>query len=320
MTAALCVSCVKERIKDCQRPFVLSFQYTTASVENQDLFHSAMENATLFVYDQDDHMVESRKIGLADFVDGQKYELALPNGVYTMVVFGGVDSTYQYYETESWKTARVGVVRDAENENRVDYGIENLFHGMLKSVVINELTQQSEYVMPFIKNNNAVTVTIKEVGLQQENVGGAPGLIPNNDLAGNALIRRRSNALSRSDQPQIYATCQISAANGDYKFDNTVHGEEIVAYMPHSTSQVLDETHEFTILRIWQNDQSRLMVKDPQRVWYDGSLTELLLMKPNTDLEKEDDFDIVLTLDHTYGTLGITINDWAVIDQSVGIN
>lgn len=275
-------SCTREDLSRCESSLLLSFHYTYNS-QNEDLFLSSIENIELFVYDRNSMLVQNCKIGKFDLTEGNKYRLSLNEGAYKIVAHGEVNTSYVYNRVETYHTAYVSAKR--ESGNQIPAQINNLFHAMVEQVTIDGSKEQQQQLF-FIKNSNHIRVIVKQ---------------------------------PQGAKATMDATCAIHAINGDYKFDNTIYGSDRVHYIPTPLPEASDQTFDFTVLRLWSNDDSQLVVRDHSQVLYDGSLSELLLRKPGTDLDMEDDFEIVLTRNAADNTVKITVDGWEVIDHNSGL-
>ena len=143
-----------------------------------------------------------------------------------------------------------------------------------------------------------------------------------------------------TDDERTRLRCTIGSANGDYGFDNEVRGVEGVCYLPAAGAEGADATNEFTVLRLWPGDASRLKVEVAavgttaaagaggtvtaagSQVIFDGSLSELLLQKPGMDLDLQDDFVIKLEAQRKPGGgfgVEIYVNGWHVVDMPGGL-
>lgn len=275
------VSCTKEDVSLCESSLLLSFHYTY-NIENEDMFLSSIEYIELFVYNKSSELVQNYKIGKTDLIDGNKYRLQLRQGTYQIVAHGEVRTSYIYHGIDSPETAYISVTRDAGN--RVPSQLDNMFHAMKQDITITN-SEQEQHLF-FAKNSNHIRVIVRD-----------------------ELSVKASNAV----------TCDINAINGDYKFDNTIYGNDRVHYTPTSEVVGCEQMFDFTVLRLWQGDDSKLIVQDQSMMLYNGSLSELLLRKPGTDLEIQDTFEIVLLRDSQNSTVKITVNGWEVIDHNSGL-
>lgn len=282
LTATLCAACVREDLNECAVPLTFTFHYIY-NIENEDLFIKEIDNVTLFIYDTQGKLIRQEIIERKDMIDENKYQLTLAKGEYKIVSYGNSKVSYNYISPQYYHEAINSVHRDVNKQ--VAPTIEPLFYGAIDKLTITD-THKSEQKIFFHKYSNMVRV----------------------------ILRSTNPAQSLSTME-----CKISAINGDYKFDNTIYGNDRVHYIPKSGNQ----TYEFNLLRLWQGDDSMLSVVEQTtgllKKWYEGSLTALLLKKPGTDLDLEDTFEVILTLNTNDNTVKITVNDWEVIDHNSGL-
>lgn len=277
-------ACTKEQKSTCKSPLLLSFHYTS-NTQNEDLFSSSIENIDLFIYDKNSKLVSNHEITKSDLIGGNKYSLNLDQGEYTIVAFGEALDSYQYVEQNLFNTAYISLKRD--EENNAPQSINHLFHSMTQQIVVSDLKEVQQPLF-FIKNSNHIRI----------------------------IVENTPNTMSESD-----VFCSISAINGDYKFDNTIFGNDRIDHTPTPTPQIADQNIQFdcTVLRLWRGDNSHLIVRDQHQALYDGSLSQLLLSKPGTDLDLQDEFEIRLSRNSSDNTVKITVNGWQVIDHNSGL-
>lgn len=302
--AAFLWGCVRDDRSECRFPLRLRFAYTY-NTEQEDLFDREIEALHLYLYDAEGgRLVAAASPNVGSLSGDHTFEWAVPPGSYRVVAWGGVKQRYDFRSTESYADATLSV-RRLEDGVSVDQACEHLFHSMAGGVKIDG-SVTPEYTLDLHKNSNDVRVIVS-------------GL---------------------TDDERTRLRCTISGANGDYGFDNEVRGAEGVCYLPAAGAEGTDAVNEFTVLRLWPGDASRLRVEVAaagtttaagadgtataagSQVIFDGSLSELLLQKPDTDLDLQDDFVVKLEAQRKPGGgfgVEIYVNGWHVVDVPGGL-
>lgn len=302
--AALLWGCVRDDRSECRFPLRLRFAYTY-NTEQEDLFDREIETLHLYLYDAEGgRLVAAASPDVGALAADHSFEWAVPPGSYRVVAWGGVKQRYDFRSTERFSDATLSV-RRLEDGVSVDRACEHLFHSMAGGVKIDG-SVTPEYTLDLHKNSNDVRVIVS-------------GL---------------------TDDERMRLRCTISGANGDYGFDNEVRGAEGVCYLPAAGAEGADAVNEFTVLRLWPGDASRLRVEVAaagtttaagadgtatvagSQVIFDGSLSELLLQKPDTDLDLQDDFVVKLEAQRKPGGgfgVEIYVNGWHVVDVPGGL-
>lgn len=302
--AAFLWGCVRDDRSECRFPLRLRFAYTY-NTEGEDLFDREIEALHLYLYDAEGgRLVAAASPDVGSLSGDHTFEWAVPPGSYRVVAWGGVKQRYDFRSTGNFSEATLSV-RRLEDGVSVDQACEHLFHSMAGGVKIDG-SVTPEYTLDLHKNSNDVRVVVS-------------GL---------------------TDDERTRLRCTIGSANGDYGFDNEVRGVESVRYLPAAGAEGPDATNEFTVLRLWPGDASRLKVEVAavgttaaagaggtvtaagSQVIFDGSLSELLLQKPGTDLDLQDDFVIKLEAQRKPGGgfgVEIYVNGWHVVDMPGGL-
>lgn len=302
--AAFLWGCVRDDRSECRFPLRLRFAYTY-NTEGEDLFDREIEALHLYLYDAEGgRLVAAASPDVGSLSGDHTFEWAVPPGSYRVVAWGGVKQRYDFRSTGNFSEATLSV-RRLEDGVSVDQACEHLFHSMAGGVKIDG-SVTPEYTLDLHKNSNDVRVVVS-------------GL---------------------TDDERTRLRCTIGSANGDYGFDNEVRGVEGVCYLPAAGAEGLDAVNEFTVLRLWPGDASRLKVEVAavgttaaagaggtvtaagSQVIFDGSLSELLLQKPGTDLDLQDDFVIKLEAQRKPGGgfgVEIYVNGWHVVDMPGGL-
>lgn len=292
--AILLVGCVRDDRSECRYPLPLRFSYTY-NVEQTDLFDAEVQTLDLFLYDaKSGRLIDRVSPAVEALSPTNGYEWMVEPGVYDLVAWGGVSQRYHYEQTEFFSAARLSVNRESDGETVLQQR-EHVFHAMFRGIrVTGDLLSEQE--LNLHKNSNDVRVEVT------------------------GLTEAQSRRLR----------CTIRSANGDYGFDNTCVSERPVTYYPEAGYADGTAIFDHTVLGLWPGDASWLNVElgaeaagrsVPVQL-FDGSLSELLLQKPGTDLDLEDEFTVRLEATQTSdGSYAVTIyvNDWQVVDMSGGL-
>ena len=294
LLVVMSTSCIKDNLNDCYvYPLTLNFHYTK-NIQGEDLFTSKIDVVHLFVYENGE-LIADYEVEQKDLIDGYKYQIPIKPGDYNIVAWGGVRKSYDYLAINSEDDALMKIKSDLNG--RVEELPEHNYHAKELHIKHSNLENQ-EYPMYFMKNTNDVRVIVK----------GIPQLTKNSE---NSLIN-----------------CDIKAVNGVYKFDNKIYGNNRIHYIPEQWYEGADSYSDFVVMRLWRGDDSHLVVslneEDDVFSIYNASLSALLLLKPDTDLDLEDEFEIIFNLTGEVDDEGeleveITINDWTVVDQNEGM-
>ena len=280
-------ACVQEELGSCDFPHQLTFHYTH-NVESTDLFSEEIDHINLFIYDKSGQLIKQESIEKQQLTAGNSYQVMLPVGEYSFVAHGNVKDAFDYQGVESLQSAVLSVHRDKQGSTSPAF--KDMFYAVVNNVKHTIHKQEEATCLFFRKNSNLVRVIIRHIN----QVAALPS-----------------------------AKCTISAVNGDYKFDNTIFGTNRIHYTPLSQTKSNDLTTEFSVLKLWDGDNSNLNVTelkgDSIHTWYNGNLSSLLLQKPGTDLDLEDTFEVILNLDNSNTEVTITVNDWEVVDHNSGL-
>lgn len=292
--AILLVGCVRDDRSECRYPLPLRFTYTY-NTEQQDLFDAEVTHLDLFLYDAESGRLVARVSPAVETLSPtNEYEWMVAPGLYDVVAWGGVEQRYHYERPELFSTAQLSINCESDDETVLQRR-EHLFHALTRRVRVTGDLQTGQ-VMDLHKNSNDVRVEV--TGLTEEQ--------------------------SRRLQ------CTISSRNGDYDFGNRCLEQRTVSYQPEASYADGLAAYDYTVLGLWSGDSSWLRVEYPgdgtsrttPATIYDGSLSELLLQKPGTDLDLEDEFTIRLEAKLTpEGDVAVEIyvNDWHVVDMSGGL-
>lgn len=290
--AILLVGCVREDRTECHYPIPLRFTYTY-NTEHQDLFDPEVGSLHLFLYDATDGRLVARATpAVNELSPSNGYEWMVAPGTYDLVAWGGVFYRHHYTAPESFSSALLAINRESDGQSVLQTR-EHVFHAIRRGLrVTGDIIR--EQVLDLRKNSNDIRVEV--------------------------------SGLSEEQQRQL--RCSIRSKNGEYNFDNDCRPTAPLIYKPQISQADGKVIFDMTVLRLWRGDESQLTVEmvsgDGGRSTpiYDGSLTDLLLEKPGTDLDLEDEFTIRFDAKTPPGEdfdFDIYVNDWHVIDMSGGL-
>ena len=98
----LCVSCMRDKNKDC--PYIpLHFSYKADG--NEEVIGEYMDSAKLFVYNDQEDLVEVKDLTKQDLIDG--IHLYIPHGVYHVVCWGNLTDKTELNNHASLSTATI---------------------------------------------------------------------------------------------------------------------------------------------------------------------------------------------------------------------
>lgn len=294
--ASLFESCVRTSQSDCLFPIRLRFEYVK-NRENKDLFNAEVETLDLFLYDRvSGKLVDRKSPSVKSLKEGNVYEWYAPAGDYCVVAWAGNQGRYAYSGENSIDAAVAYAIRD-ENGKDVQQRHEHLFHGITENLHIDG-TLHNPYNVSLRKNTNDIRVELVGFGGKDD------------------------------------VFCEILGDNGAYDFRNRIVDE-------HSPCRYLSKDNtpdgaakvwkDFTTLRLWKGDLSRLRVyitKDGSepKLLIDESLSGLILKQSEEhniglDLEIDDEFLIRIErkdINDANAGFTITVNGWKDVDGSGG--
>lgn len=285
--------CMKEDLSSCG--LFLQFTYK----DKTDNFLDSIKTVDLFAFDEGGYFVGK---WMHSTSSGNQMRLPLEKGNYTLVAWGDISNKFNYTKlvpgVTTFSQALMSLRRDR------DYSVRDklmpIYHGIVYNLSVKKIGRQF-YDIDFTNNVNYIEVTMTGLPIKDDSEDSENGVISTS----------RFSAL-------------ITSSNGDYKFDNSRwESSPNIKYIPKykQLSGVLSA--DFSTLRLAAGDDSRLIVNHAEddgsiRELYNESLTELIAKNPNVDFDLESHFHIELIFDHTYTVIGITINDWEVVNSDNG--
>ncbi|MGL4331960.1 MAG: FimB/Mfa2 family fimbrial subunit [Bacteroidales bacterium] len=317
------LSCVKEDYSQCDSALSLMFKYelNTKSWESGrpvDLFDQSIGYISVLFFDSDglffDEYDDTGFFGDKSY----KFQMRLPEGEYTAIVWGGEDAQWNYtychmlnadknvYEKKLIKgVTRLQDFRLMLNEKGVydgEYLVidkpANLFYGKADLVSMGkEPWQYHEYTVNLMKNTHKIEVAIKKM-----------------DGAG---------VVAKQVVPyEVYCL----ARNTRYDFDNSI-GLDAPSVKYTALPDVKNESHfeyEFNMLRMLKDEKIKLVVNegDIDKSFMSLDLIKAILEHPkyNTqeDLDREDQFVFEINI-YPNMYIEVFINGWKSYDIDIEI-
>lgn len=283
----LASSCIRDAREECVFPLRLHFTYLY-NREKTDLFAEEVDCVLLFLYDSDTgRHVASARAETADLDDGNTYTWPVPPGKYTLVCWGGARARHTVDAGTSLSEHILAIDGPGEGIPQMR---EHIWHRAVTDVLVNgDVTPVYEVDLHKLSNDLTVTVACTH----------------------GTVLPAASDA-------------RVAISNGRYDAlgENTARTPTV--YLPYTAADdaMCVCTHDFTLLQLDKNDDSRLSVSLPgygQPV-YDGPLSSLLAQQPRADLDLDDEWR--LNFDVTPGPDGacavaVSVNGWHIINYNV---
>lgn len=274
---------------DCPTGVFLRFEYTL-NTRYIDLFDEQVNDLTLFFYNEEDKLVFTRDISANQLDQDNRLYLDLDPGNYRVIVWGNLyDTHFSWGSPDSFSTFRLDLLY-GEGGEVIDQH-DPLFHGTVSFNLQDR--ERKENTVELIKDTHTIHVIMED-------------------------------ELPVTRNTEKYAL--ITGCNGCYDMENNPIAEStLLQYMPQYTSLDNGTQADFTVLRLFQDDDLELSLG------WDGKdgfiktnplVAELMKhpeIKTNIDLDRWDDYTLTYRRD-SYGAITlIRINDWDVISNPGGI-
>ncbi|MDH6358690.1 FimB/Mfa2 family fimbrial subunit [Parabacteroides sp. PF5-9] len=288
--------CVNDDLSLCG----VSIKYTyTQNLDAEDKFVDYVDRVDLFVFDDKDRYV-GRFYETGEIVKSPSFAmpLTLLEGDYTLIAWGNLNEDYLLSEFEPGVTTLHEAQLSLDRENStVDRQLAApLYFGMLETNIKVDKIGKQIITIDMMQDTKYIKVVCLNLPLEDEYV-------------------------SKDEY-----TCTITSRNGDYKFDNSITGNDRLLYIPESEADTTTISNNFTTLRE-QNDyrvtSSKLLVRyDSQTRGQSADLFEADLVKDLllpasavNNLDIEHDFTIELEFDWTSMAVTVRIGEWQRIFQ-----
>lgn len=301
---------------DCGTYYNIEFKYDY-NMKYADAFANEVKSVSLFVFDQNDILVESvtiadeERLKAADFA----IPLELESGEYELVAWAGLNNETSFdllADTVVGKTKReeLQVALKTTNDKRVAADLEPLYHG---AMTLNYSAEPGTYTetMSLVKDTNVVRILLQQMsdGIVAEKfryeITADNGLLDwNNDViaSGELTYEPWSVATGTADVAPDYGTNatrvdQVSVAIAEFTINRMIDGES-----PILTIYNIEENEP--VLSIPVADYA-LLVKG----YYNSNMSN------QEYLDRQDEYNMTFFLDEDGDWLSasIIVNSWRVV-------
>ena len=301
---------------DCGTYYNIEFKYDY-NMKNADAFANEVKSVSLFVFDQNDILVESvtiadeERLKAADFA----IPLELESGEYELVAWAGLNNETSFdllADAVDGKTKReeLQVALKVTNDKRVAADLEPLYHG---AVTLNYTAEPGIYTetMSLVKDTNVVRILLQQMsdGIVAEKfryeITADNGLLDwNNDViaSGELTYEPWSVTTGTADVAPDYGTNatradQVSVAIAEFTINRMIDGQS-----PILTIYNLEENEP--VLSIPVADYA-LLVKG----YYNSNMSN------QEYLDRQDEYNMTFFLDEDGDWLSasIIVNSWRVV-------
>lgn len=301
---------------DCGTYYNIEFKYDY-NMKYADAFANEVKSVSLFVFDQNDILVESvtiadeERLKAADFA----IPLELESGEYELVAWAGLNNETSFdllADTVVGKTKReeLQVALKTTNDKRVAADLEPLYHG---AMTLNYSAEPGTYTetMSLVKDTNVVRILLQQMsdGIVADKfryeITADNGLLDwNNDVVANGVLTYEpwSVATGTADVAPDYGTNatrvdQVSVAIAEFTVNRMIDGES-----PILTIYNIEENEP--VLSIPVADYA-LLVKG----YYNSNMSN------QEYLDRQDEYNMTFFLDEDGDWLSasIIVNSWRVV-------
>ena len=268
VASILLTGCIKEEYDDCER-CTLTFSYTADG--SYDVFQNHITDVSLYVFDAEDRLVQTKQINKSDLQAFQGTKLNLRGGTYRIV---GVGNNFDKTEINNTSAADMSQIHfnhpNALKSGKVE-GNDSLYLG---SKIINvPHNDWIEEVVPFQSSHFKVSYTVETEGADWDA----------------DMDEEKTRALVDG-----YYDLQVSNLLPKTDLNNRAHGEG-VTYNPALLLDTENGEHKayFNIMRHpFQSDVTfNLIYKQTGEVLHSLRLEDFLTMFPQIDITKQEVID-----------------------------
>jgi hypothetical protein len=285
-------ACIKDDLSECG--VTVRYQYTQ-NIEGVDKFASEIKKINLFVFDSDGLFLTEYTADEKELNYTHATNLNIPPGTYDLVCWGNLSDDFDFQQPlfEKGKTSIKEAILSLKRANNI---VQNppqpLFFGSLTQIQIQPALQRKQILtIDMMKDTKKIRIIAKG--------------FPEQEIAENQF------------------ECHITSINGDYKFDNSINGNEKLRYVPQtSVNEEKQLLFDFVTMRELNDGstQSKLIftyhpLNKEKEELFSANLSEILLSVSKTkNLDIEDSFEIEISLDYTNGSATVRIKGWETID------
>ena len=280
----LLASCIKENYDDCER-CKLTFSYT--GDVDYDIFPKQITCVSLYVYDQNDGLVTTKRIEQNDLAAYQGTKLNLPPGTYRVVGVGNDYDATEIYDADQKRPMSEVTFRHphALGGGVEGHGNDSLYLGQKTITIPSDYWYEDD--VPFRSSHLKVSYTVKGYSNPEAQA----------TRAGEGYLELRvKNLLPQTD------------------FNNRAHGEK-TTYDPTLTIQPGngDHTSYFNIMRHAKDSdvEFELVDKASQKVVHTLALKDFLEKFPQIDVTKQEVL-IPISVEFKNIDVTVTIPEWMI--------
>ena len=277
-------SCIRDDRDDCEYPLRLHFTYNY-NREQTDLLHDEVPCIDLCLYDSNSGIImKHTKIQEAELDDDGNFIWNVPEGRFTLVAWGGIESRY---ELDTKSPLLKALLTLPATDGYIPHKREHLWHNTTADILVNG-SVTPVYDIDLRKISNDLTITVH----------------------------------CADDDIDISAfSSKVTASNNRYDAVGTIAAGTLPAeYRPGLTRS--SSSHYYTLLGIDHGDDSILDVNLGEIRIYSGSLTELISRQPNIVFGLDDDFIVdfeIASTGQSRLSVSLSVNGWTISDYSVAL-
>ena len=276
----LLASCIKENYDDCER-CKLTFSYTGDGTN--DIFSQQITCVSLYVFDQNDKLVTTKRIEQNDLKAYQGAKLNLSPGTYQVVGVGNDTNLTEIYDLSAKDLSKT-VFRHPNAPAGVVEGNDSLYLGKKSITIPSDYWYEDD--VPFKSSHLKVSYTVK----------GYVETTAQSTRSGGALELRVNNLLPQTD------------------FNNRAHGEKMtydpqMVFQPNGSNYV----SYFNIMRHAKDSdvEFELVRASTGEVLHTLQLKDFLARYPQIDITKQE-VTIPIIVEFKNMGINVTIPDWLI--------
>ena len=281
----LLASCIKEDYTDCER-CKLTFSYT-GDVE-YDIFPQQITSVSLYVFDEDDRLVQTKRIEQNDLKVYQGTKLNLNPGTYRVVGVGNDYDLTETYNTSAADMSQITFSHPNASTNGVVEGNDSLSLGQKTITIPADYWYEDD--VPFRSSHLKVSYTVK-------------GYV-------------NPDAMSGTRASEGYLELRVKNLLPKTDFNNHAHGNKIT-YHPELRLQAGDGDHYgyFNIMRHTKDSDVEFELVDKAS----GDVVHTLLLKDflekfsQIDVSKQ---EVLIPIVVEFKNIGVTVTipEWMIQD------
>lgn len=303
---------LEENLPECEHGLRLRFTYTW-NMEFANAFPSQVDCLTLYVYDSDGKLVQTRTETseiLAD--ENYRMDLDLPDGDYTLVAYGGMacpESSFLHVQNPENGSLLASLETELDNSlltRPLGTRLHNLFYGRKAVTVTSEINKYVEETVNMMRDTNNLRIMLQYVdGSPVKDADFSFFVKDNNTLMG------WDNALLPSEEITYYpwsrGTLPVGVNPGEGSEEVTI------AYAEFSLCRLVEDNNP--ILLITKADGSKKVVDLPLINYLIASKSDQYRRMPDQEyLDRQHDWNMTFFLDSNLSWLYVEIEvlNWVV--------